>query len=229
MTIRIYSLQAGIANVHLVDDGRGVIIVDAGWRGHAPRILSAVTRLGYQPNDVRLIVLTHVHADHAGSAAELRRLSGAPVSAHRADEAVAQAGKHHIPTGRGWMGASSKWLADRINLELKFESFTPDVWLEEGQTLNDFGVEGYVVHTPGHTPGSVTLALEDGIVLVGDALINMFKVGFPMYWENAGQGRESGRKIQRLRPRSIYSGHGRAFGGDELDRYLELRLAKDSR
>ncbi len=226
---KIHSIRAGIANVHLVDDGHGVVIVDAGWGGYAGRILSAVSRLGYQPRDVRLILLTHGHVDHVGSAAELRRLSGAPISIHRGDATIACAGKHRIPAGRGWMGISSKWLADRIDLELGFEPFTPDVWLEEGQSLNEYGVEGYVIHTPGHTPGSVTLALEDGIVLVGDALINLFKVGYPMYWENPEQGRESGRKIQRLKPREVYSGHGRAFSGDELDRYMELRPARKSR
>jgi hydroxyacylglutathione hydrolase len=226
--MKIHSIRAGIANVHLLHDGRGVVIVDAGWNGYGRKILSAISRLGYHPKDVRLILLTHVHADHVGSAAELKRLTGAPVAIHRGDAGYAEAGWHHIPTGRGWMGVSSKWLADRVGFQLRFEPFAPDVWLEEGQTLSDFGLEGYVIHTPGHTQGSVTLALEDGLTLIGDALINMFKVGYPMYWENAEQGRESGRKIQKLKPRVIYSGHGRAFGGDELDRYLELRKLSKS-
>ena len=227
--MKIHSLMAGIANVHLIDDGRGVVIVDAGWRGFAGRILRAVRRLGYQPGDVRLILLTHVHADHAGSAAELRRRTGAPIAAHRADAGYALEGRHGIPTGRGWAGISSKWLADRIDLGLRYEPFTPDIWLEEGQSLGDFGLEGYLVHTPGHTRGSVTLALEDGVTMIGDALINLFKIGYPMYWEEPERARESGRRIQSLKPRVLYSGHGRAFSGEELDRYLEEYLAKKSR
>lgn len=226
--MRVHTIRAGIANVHLVDVGSGVIIVDAGWSGYGRRIASTLTRLGYQAGDVRLIFLTHVHADHAGSAAELKQLTGAPIACHRGDETYARTGKHHIPTGRGFAGVTSKWLADRIDLELKYQPFTPDVWLEEGQTLGSFGIEGYVVHTPGHTQGSVTLAMEGGVTFVGDALINLVKVGFPMYWEDPEKGRNSGRKIQRLKPSKIYSGHGRAFDGDELDRYLEARLVKKS-
>lgn len=224
--MRVHTIRAGIANVHLVDIGSGVLIVDAGWSGYGRQILSAITRLGYRAGDVRLIFLTHVHADHAGSAAELKRLTGAPIASHGGDDRFAHTGKHHIPTGRGWAGVSSKWLADRIGLELTYEPFVPDVRLEEGQTLGEFGIEGYVVHTPGHTQGSVTLAMEGGVTFIGDALINLFKVGFPMYWENSEQGHESGRRIQSLKPRVIYSGHGRAFGGGELDRYLEARLVK---
>lgn len=224
--MRVHTIRAGIANVHLVDLGSGLVIVDAGWSGWARQIISAAKRMGYQAQDIRLIFLTHVHADHAGSAAELKRLTGAPIAAHRGDERYALSGKHHIPTGRGWAGLSSKWLADRINLELKYSPFTPDVWLEEGQSLGNYGIEGYVVHTPGHTQGSVTLAMEDGVTFIGDALINMFKVGFPMYWEDPEQGHNSGRVISSLKPRTLYSGHGRPFSGVELDRYLDSRWSK---
>lgn len=227
--MNIHSIRAGIANVHLVGNEHSVVIVDAGWSGHARRILAAVSHMGYKPGDVRLILLTHVHVDHAGSAAELRRLTGAPIGIHKGDAEIARSGTHALPIGRGWMGMSSKWLADRIDLQLAFEKFVPDVWLEEGQTLGAFGLEGYLVHTPGHTRGSVTLALEEGIFLIGDALINLFRVGYPMYWEDPDQGRESGAKIQKLKPRAIYSGHGRAFSGQELDLYLDTRLARGSR
>jgi glyoxylase-like metal-dependent hydrolase (beta-lactamase superfamily II) len=224
--MRIHSFRAGIANVHLIDDGRGVVIVDAGWQGSARRILSRVRMLGYAPRQVRLILLTHVHIDHAGSAGELRRQTGAPIAVHRGDARNALTGQHRIPTGRGWAGTGSKWLADRLNLTLAFDAFTPDVWLEEGQTLLDFGLEGYVIHTPGHTAGSVTLALEYGIAIIGDALINMFKVGLPLYWEDPAAGRESAKKIQSLKPRVLYSGHGRVFSGSELDNYMARRAAK---
>ncbi len=227
--MQIHSFSAGIANVHLIDDGRGVVVVDACWQGFAPRILRRVARLGYQPRDVRLILLTHVHVDHAGSAAELRRRTGAPIAIHRDDAHLALAGKHAMPLGRGWAGLSSKWLIEKSGYEMKYEAFTPDIWLEEGQTLGDFGIEGYVVHTPGHTRGSVTLALEDGVTLIGDALINLIKVGYPMYWEEPELARESGRKIQGLKPRILYSGHGRAFSGADLDRYLEQYAAKKAR
>jgi glyoxylase-like metal-dependent hydrolase (beta-lactamase superfamily II) len=214
-------MLAGIANVLLIEEAHGVIVVDSGWRGFAPLILRQVARYGYRPKDVRLIVLTHVHVDHAGSAAELRRRTGAPIAAHRGDYHIATAGAHRMPQGRGWAGVSSRWLVERSGIQLHFEPFTPDIALDAGQTLGDFGLEGYVLHTPGHTAGSVTLALENGVTIVGDALINQFRVGYPMYWEDPDQGRESGKKIQALRPRVLFSGHGRPFSGQELDRYLE--------
>lgn len=227
--MRIDSFLAGIANVHLIDDGEGIIVVDSGWPGSAPAIVKRIKRLGYSPQDVRAILLTHGHFDHAGAAVELRRLTGAPIAAHPGDNAYMAAGRHSIPTGRGWAGVSSKWVADRISLWPGFESFKPDVALEEGQTLGQFGLEGYVLHTPGHTAGSATLALEDGITIIGDALINMIKVGFPMYWEAPEQARDSAVKIQASKPRMLYSGHGRPFSGAELDRYLETYWTKKNR
>jgi len=105
----------------------------------------------------------------------------------------------------------------------------PGALVAIGKIVKPFGIEGYVVHTPGHTRGSVTLALEDGVTLIGDALINLIKVGYPMYWEEPELARESGRKIQALKPRVLYSGHGRAFGGAQLDRYLERYAEQKAR
>ncbi len=227
--MQIHSFLAGMANVHLVHNGRGVVIVDAGWQGCAGRILKQVARIGYQPREVRLILITHVHVDHAGSAAELRRLTDAPIAIHRGDEPIARAGKHSMPIGRGCAGVSSKWMVDRSFRELKFESFRPDLLLSDGQRLHDFGIEGRIVHTPGHTLGSVTLLLEDRTAFTGDALINLFRVGYPMYWESPDLARESGKKIQALKPRVLHCGHGRAFGGADLDRYLENYAAKKGR
>ncbi len=195
-------------------------------QGFSGRILRQVQRLGYTPRDIRLIVLTHVHMDHAGSAAELRRRSGAPIAIHRADLPIALAGRHRIPIGRGLAGVSSRWLVERSFKTLRFEAFQPDILIEEGQSLADFGLEGYVVHTPGHTSGSLTLALEDGVTLVGDALINLFRVGYPMYWQDPEAARESGRKIQALKPTVLYSGHGRPFSGGALDEFIESYSAK---
>ncbi|MGB8648585.1 MAG: MBL fold metallo-hydrolase [Anaerolineae bacterium] len=227
--MRIHSVVAGIANVHLIDDGHGIVIVDAGWPGFAGLILRRVGQLGYQPRDVRLILLTHIHVDHAGSAAELHRRTGAPIAVHRADAEYAVTGRHRIPTGRGFVGGTSQRAAHLVKFEPSYEPFTPNVWLEEGQTLGDFGVEGYLLHTPGHTRGSVSLALEDGVTLIGDALINMIRVGYPLYWEEPEMARESGPKIQGVKPRILYSGHGRPFSGQELDDYLAAYQAKKRR
>src|SRR3954466_11506653 len=70
----------------LVADGEAVLL-DTGFPGDAPRIRRTMAEIGVGPKDVRAILLTHGHIDHAGNAAELRDWTGAPIYAHRLEQA----------------------------------------------------------------------------------------------------------------------------------------------
>ncbi|MBI4672745.1 MAG: MBL fold metallo-hydrolase [Chloroflexi bacterium] len=219
----IHTVRSRIANIHLLESGSGVVIVDAGFGNAAPLVLRTLDQLGYSPRDVRLIFLTHAHIDHVGSAAELRRLTGAPISLHRADVAKARAGKHNMPTGRGASGKILEHAFNGLRLKFRYEAFEPDVLFDDGQTLCEFGLDARVVHTPGHTLGSLSLVLEHGAMVIGDAVINQIRVGMPLYGEAPALAYDSARKILGMRPRILYSGHGEAFAGDALARYFELK------
>lgn len=197
-----------------------MIVVDTGFASAPRKVLARIRQLGFQPQDVRLILLTHVHMDHAGGAAELRRLTGAPIAVHAADDAKARAGSHPLPSGRGVLGEALEKISHGVRFEFKYEPFIPDLWLNDSQPLDDFGVKGHLVHTPGHTLGSLSLLLEDGVMLIGDALINQIRVGSPLYGEDLLLARASIEKICRMRARILYSGHGKPFSGQEVERYL---------
>lgn len=219
----IHTLRSKIANIHLIEYDAGVILVDAGFGDAAPMVLHTLERLHHTPRDVRLIFLTHAHMDHIGSAAELRRLTGAPISLHRADVAKAQAGKHNLPTGRGTAGKILEHSFNGLRLKFRYQAFEPDILIDEGQTLREFGLNARVLYTPGHTRGSLSLALDDGIMFIGDVMINQFRVGMPLYGEDTVQAYDSARKIFLMRPRILYSGHGEPFSGDDIGRYFEFK------
>lgn len=212
-----------MANIYLVETGNGVVIVDSGFSRAAHEVLRTIDQLGHTPGDVRLIFLTHAHIDHVGSAAELRRRTGAPIVLHRADVGKARAGKHNLPNGRGIGGKILEYAFNGTGLRMPYAAFEPDILLQEGQTLNEFGLNGRVIHTPGHTLGSLSLLLDDGAMVIGDAIINQVRVGMPMYGEDIELAYDSLRKIHALRPRILYSGHGKPFSGDALARYFEIK------
>lgn len=219
----IHTLRSRIANIHLLEYDSGVVIVDAGFGNAALMVLRTLDQLGYAPRDVRLIFLTHAHMDHVGSAAELRRLTGAPISLHRADVAKARAGKHNLPTGRGAMGKVLEHSFNGLRLRFRYEPFEPDILMDEGQTLREFGLDARVLCTPGHTRGSLSLALEHGVMVIGDAVINQVRVGMPMYGEDPELAYDSARKLLAMQPRILYSGHGEPFSGAALARYFEIK------
>ncbi len=219
----IHTIPSLIANIYLLESDAGIVIVDAGFSSAARKVLRTIEQLGYAPADVRLIFLTHAHMDHIGSAAELRRATGAPIALHRADIAKARAGKHKMPTGRGSAGKIFEQVFNGTRMSFWYKGFEPDILLDEHFSLREFGVNARVVYTPGHTLGSVSLALEDGVMLIGDAMINQVRVGMPLYGEDNALAYESLRKLNALRPRVLYSGHGKPFSGADMAQYFEIK------
>ena len=155
------------------DDGAGhpgVAIIDAGWRHfHNRPVLGYLRQLGCGPASVGRLIATHWHPDHIGGMAGLQRATGAPVSAHRL-EAAAIAGERgqRIPHP-----AVRRWL--RPLLWPLLTPLTPPAvpvarTLDDGDLLPLLG-GARVIHTPGHTPGSISLHFPaEGVLLVGDAL-----------------------------------------------------------
>ncbi len=105
------------------------------WSGHLPDLGSpaAATRHGKTFGDIGLIVITHAHVDHAGDAARLRELSGAPIVAHRADlpDYTQQASMTFCPTG--WFG---RWFLKTGLILQPYRPFVPDILLEDADQLD---------------------------------------------------------------------------------------------
>ncbi len=218
--MKITTLFTGVANTHIVENGRGVIVIDAGMPHMARHILRRIRALGHSPSDVRLILITHGHIDHAGSAVALKRLTGAPIAMHRGDIRLTTTPSLKIPPGRGKTTNGIGALLRTFGFVMPLETFSPDVLLDEGQLLNEFGFPARVWHTPGHTAGSVSIVTEDGTAFVGDSILNLLHVSFPLFWEDPVAARESACRIQSLQPRVCYSGHGKPFVLNELDDFV---------
>ncbi|MEW6223013.1 MAG: MBL fold metallo-hydrolase [Chloroflexota bacterium] len=193
-----------IGNAYVVPLDAGVLLVDTGMPGNASRILSSVTRLGHRPSDVRHIVLTHWHPDHMGSAAELRRLTGARIAIHELDAPVL-AGRERPAKGRRTMG-----LLLRV---FRVAPLVADVTLRTGDAIG--GLE--VIHVPGHTAGSIALRRADGVVFSGDALLGdrrgHLRQPDPGLSLDPEQALASAATIRSLQPQLLLPGHGAPVRG----------------
>ena len=174
--VRVPILPFGMVNCHLLIGPHGCVLVDTGLPGSHRKIQRALQAQGRGLKDIRLIVVTHAHLDHAGAAARVRELSGAPIVAHAGDLAHYEQREPMTYCATGWFSA----LFFRTGLIVRPHApFTPDLLLRDGEVLDlaRFGFEGQVRPTPGHTAGSVSVQLAGGDAMVGDLLASGVLLG----------------------------------------------------
>lgn len=192
------------ANVFLLIDD-DLTIVDTGFKGRYKRILRQVRKLGYTPSDIASIIITHHHADHIGSLAILKEITGAKVMAHPADAPYID--------GRLPQPITPRWLSKAPAPLRQLWATTPiavDILVNEGDELPIVGGIK-ILHTPGHTPGSICLFLqEEQLVIVGDVLANRFRLGLPAkaYTVDIAQEINSIKRVASLDFDIICFGHG---------------------
>ena len=193
-----------VGNAYLVRGAEGLLLVDSGTPGSAKRILASIEQIGVKRSDLRYIVLTHWHPDHMGSAAELRRLTGARVAIHELDAPVL-AGRVRPAKGRRMMG-----LLLRI---FRVAPLVADVTLRSGDVIG--GLE--VIHVPGHTAGSIAMRRADGVLLTGDALLGdrhgRLRQPDPGLSLDPDQASASAAALRSLEPRLLLPGHGAPVRG----------------
>ncbi|MFE9450368.1 MBL fold metallo-hydrolase [Streptomyces sp. NPDC006739] len=167
---RLHLLRFPVGQAYAWRDADELTLVDAGTIGSGRRIAEAITGLGRAPGEVRRIVLTHFHEDHAGGAGEFAALSGAEVLAHRLDAPFVRGElPGPPPVFEDWELPLHAEAAARLP---PGEPLRPDRVTEvSGGDLLDFGGGARVVHAPGHTDGSIALHLPaHGVLFTGDAV-----------------------------------------------------------
>lgn len=202
----VHTLRMGMANAYLLEFDAGLLLVDSGSPHQEKVLYSKLNRLGR--SDLKLIFIPHAHFDHFGSAAAIRRETGASVAVHAGDAEALVAGKTVLGEVRG-RGRLGKALLPLAQVVLKPEGVTPDWILNDGDPLWEGETDVWMMHTPGHTPGSGSLLVDSRQAFVGDLLSTNLRPHMQqLYATDWAQIAPSLERIQRRGVEEIYPGHG---------------------
>ncbi|MEA4895863.1 MAG: MBL fold metallo-hydrolase, partial [Oscillospiraceae bacterium] len=179
------------------------ILIDTCNYKDGPKILERI-----MGKNVRLILLTHGHFDHVSSAKYLSKRLGVPIALSAEDVPIIGKGEDSILLGTTLLGRASSLVSKPVLRKSTYSYFEPDIMLEDGQDLSEYGVKARVVALPGHTKGSVGVLTDDGDIIVGDAMFNVFRPTVARIFENEKAMRQSVERIKKSGAKTIYVGHG---------------------
>lgn len=224
MKAEIHRLSLGICNCYVIKE-EGVILVDTGPPHQKVKFLKKLKNLSIKPEEIALIFLTHGHWDHAGSVNELKKLTGCKVAVNRYEKDWVEKALKIIPPGVNLWGRFLSLVMKILVPFAKFSGTSADLVLENVEfSVEPFGIQGKIIHTPGHSPGSMSLLLDSGEAFVGDLAMYGFpkltRNAMPLFAGNPGHVKESWMKILNMGARWIYPAHGRRFKADELKKLL---------
>ena len=216
VTAMIKNISVG-SNCFLVKTATGFVLIDTGIAAKRTTVGQELARAGCVVGDLKLIILTHGDSDHADNAAFLRQKFGAPIAMHRDDAGMVE---------RGDMSYNRKAKPDRIKAmghvimivgklvtrvkPSNFDGFSPDLYVEDGQSLTDYGFDARVLHLPGHSKGSVGVLTAGGELFCGDFIYNFF--GPNQVWVDDLAAADAGvERLKALNVHTVYPGHGKPF------------------
>jgi len=219
----IKQIEMGKANAYLIKTEKGFILVDAGMPGELDKIEKALAEENAALKDIQLIIITHVHYDHVGSLSLLQEKTNAKILVHEKEKEFLEKGKTDFPAGTVFISKLISKLSNLIS-ESKFKALSPDITIDDNYELKQYGINGEVIHTPGHTRGSISVIINGEDIICGDTLFNFMPHSvYPPFANDKKQLIESWRKIKTYNCKRFYPGHGSSFGREKFIKTLNKK------
>jgi glyoxylase-like metal-dependent hydrolase (beta-lactamase superfamily II) len=176
-------------NYYILDSRSGKLLVDCGWPGTLPKFMAELKRKGIALKEIKYLLVTHFHPDHAGLVQELKNQGIQFILVDCQKNFIAPFAEFF--KGKNWPYVP---ITQADNLVLKLE--------DSRRFLASLGLSGEILHTPGHSDDSVTFVLDEGFAFTGDlhpSFMNIDDATTQASWE----------RIRQHKITKIFPGHGR--------------------
>ena len=226
MSSDIFSLKLGLNSCYIIR-GKNTIMIDGGMPDKLNVFRRRLKRLYIHPEEIKLIILTHSHFDHSGSAKAISEFTGAKIVIHESEKDFLVNRKFAMIKGVDTWGKITLTFLRPFFKRISFPEVKPDIIIsDEEYPLNEYGINGSIFHTPGHTQGSLSVLLNTGEAFVGcmahNGLPFRLNPGFPVYAQDMVLLKQSWRLLISKGAKMIFPGHGNPFPVDVISRQLSL-------
>ncbi|MDF2942948.1 MAG: hypothetical protein K0S01_1806 [Herbinix sp.] len=234
MKHKIIRIDLNGVNCYLIKSDEGFVLLDTGgqltmdkeYTNRQEELTRQLEEAGCVPGNLKAIILTHGDIDHTANAAYLRERYQTIIAMHEKDidlvenitlDMMMQSFHYRSLILKIVFFLMKKPIQKLTEKTLRdFTKFTPDVTLQEGDDLSQYGIAAKVIHLPGHTAGSIGVLMESGELIAGDIFANRKKPGLAPNANDFVQLKHSAKKLKSLHVTTIYPGHGEPFEASDL-------------
>lgn len=221
----MHYVKMAFTNCYLLPCKGGYLQIDVSYPDKYTMFVEELRKINIELAEIKYLLITHPHDDHAGFAAEFVKKTGVRLVVH----------ERALPgLGRGTHAGTARPVNKRVKVAVSFFAFrheftfppiTPTdkdyiVTGDESDLLKEFGINGKILWTPGHSSDSMSVVLSDGSAFVGDAAMNFMNIcGIkhrPIMIENIHEVYRTWELLKRHGAKVIYPSHGSPFNVEEL-------------
>lgn len=217
----VQPVKFGHSNVYFIRTENGHILVDAGMPGDTKKLDEVFATASVEPNSIRLIVVTHGHMDHMGLLAYAKETTGAKVLCHQSLSEKLAIGEIEVPVAQNPFGHFLNLMTGILEMTggADIEGVNSDILVDDVFDLSEYGISGKIIHTPGHSQGSISIILDNGETLIGDMVRDEGdgEIGPGMFYEDKETLIASLEEVALFESRTIYLSHGKTIDNTGLN------------
>lgn len=204
----IIQVLSGRSNVFLLTNGKVNILIDTSVSRYWTKLQKQLEKLSV--NDIDYLILTHAHIDHAANTNRIKEKFNSKVILQSLEENYLKNGNNILPKGTTIFTRLIVNVLGKLFLsKFKYKPCQPDIVIDTKYDLNEIGFNAYLIHTPGHTRGSISLIIDDDIGIVGDTMFGVFNWSvFPPYAEDKDMMIKSWGKLLETKCSEFLPSHG---------------------
>ncbi|MBO4408401.1 MAG: MBL fold metallo-hydrolase [Clostridiales bacterium] len=200
----IKRIKGGTDNCYIVSHGKDAILFDTSSGKSRDMVIEECSKF-----DLKLVVLSHTHFDHAENAEAVSKHFGVPVAYHQADDELFDDYDAQPLRSWGLVGFVVLKASLKVLRNTKVTRPSNRIFIKEGDTLSDYGFPDIkVVELPGHTKGSIGLLVSGSSLLAGDALDNWIRPATGHLYYDKDALKKSAERIKSFGQIKIWYGHG---------------------
>lgn len=169
----LYKVLSFRCNAFVLTNGSQNLLIDCGSARFRRQLIWGLAKRGIRHLDA--LILTHSHFDHCGNSHYIKNRFNTQVYIHESEAEFLSSGKSPLPKGStGFTRMLVNSLGGRIPSWACYQPCGPDILVHEKYPLDHLGFNAYLLPTPGHSPGSMSLIIDEEIAITGDAMFGIF-------------------------------------------------------